>query len=47
MAKTGGADPERASEPRGRRPYDYHRYLPYHLTFPVGAISRVLAGLIG
>ena len=43
MAKTGGADPERASEPQVRRPYDYHRYLPYHLTFPVGAISRVLA----
>ncbi len=26
-----------------RRAYDYHSYLPYHLTFPVGAISRVLA----
>ncbi|HEY5409216.1 MAG TPA: MarR family transcriptional regulator [Caulobacteraceae bacterium] len=40
MAKTG---PEGVSEPQARRPYDYHRYLPYHLTFPVGAISRVLA----
>ncbi len=43
MAKTGGADPEKPSGPSGRRPYDYHQYLPYHLTFPVGAISRVLA----
>ncbi len=43
MAKTGGADPERPTGPQARRPYDYHRYLPYHLTFPVGAISRVLA----
>lgn len=43
MAKTGGADPEDTPEPQARRPYDYHRYLPYHLTFPVGAISRILA----
>ena len=43
MAKTSGANPEKASEPKARRPYDYHRYLPYHLTFPVGAISRILA----
>ncbi len=27
-----------------RRQYDYHRYLPYHLTWPVGTVSRVLAG---
>ena len=43
MAKTGRAGPERRSEPQDRRSYDYHRYLPYHLTFPVGAVSRVLA----
>lgn len=43
MAKTGGAGPERLPGAQARRPYDYHRYLPYHLTFPVGAISRVLA----
>ncbi len=43
MAKTGSADSATPSEPVVRRPYDYHRYLPYHLTFPVGAISRVLA----
>ena len=45
MAKTDGPDPKLLPEPEAaaRRPYDYHRYLPYHLTFPVGAVSRVLA----
>ncbi len=42
MAKTDN-DVRAASKPGERRSYDYHRYLPYHLTFPVGAISRILA----
>ena len=28
----------------GRRRFDFTTYLPYHLTFPVGAVSRALAG---
>jgi DNA-binding MarR family transcriptional regulator len=27
-----------------RREFDFSRYLPYHLSFPVGAVSRALAG---
>ncbi len=27
-----------------RRPFNFSTYLPYHLTFPVGTISRVLGG---
>ena len=43
MAKTNDAARTAASQAEPRRTYDYHRYLPYHLTFPVGAVSRVLA----
>ncbi len=43
MAKNDKSPRSTATPAAGRRSYDYHRYLPYHLTFPVGAISRVLA----
>jgi DNA-binding MarR family transcriptional regulator len=32
------------TSPQRRRTFDFSRYLPYHLSFPVGAVSRALAG---
>ena len=43
MARTGEATEQTRPLPIERREYDFSRYLPYHLTFPVGTISRVLA----
>jgi DNA-binding MarR family transcriptional regulator len=34
---------KRPSAP-ARLPFNFSRYLPYHLTFPVGTISRILGG---
>lgn len=36
----------RAGRPEAgaERQFDFSRYLPYHLSFPVGAVSRALAG---
>ncbi len=44
MPKTTGSTLKAAAGSSARRPYDFSRYLPYHLSFPVGTVSRVLAG---
>ena len=44
MSQTGPAIADAASAPGERREYDFHSYLPYHLSYPVGTVSRVLAG---
>ncbi len=44
MPKPTGSILKAATSAGARRPYDFSRYLPYHLTYPVGAVSRVLAG---
>ncbi len=44
MSQTGRASLKVGPLPEARRVYDYHSYLPYHLTYPVGVISRALAG---
>ena len=44
MSQIDRANPEARPAAGERRDYDFHRYLPYHLTYPVGTVSRVLAG---
>ena len=43
MSEPRPAKAEDAAVPAGRREFDFSRYLPYHLTFPVGTVSRTLA----
>lgn len=44
MSQPNEATAEQAAERAARRPFDFNAYLPYHLSYPVGTISRVLAG---
>ena len=44
MSEPRQAKAEPPAAPAPRREFDFSRYLPYHLTFPVGAVSRALAG---
>ena len=44
MVKTPGSGLKVARY--ARRAYDFSRYLPYHLSFPVAAVSRVLGGVM-
>ena len=44
MSEPRQAKAEQPAAPAPRREFDFSRYLPYHLTFPVGAVSRALAG---
>jgi len=43
MPPNRSANQQAPSAPPAQRPFDFSRYLPYHLSFPVGAVSRVLA----
>ena len=43
MPPPNGANQQAPSAASAQRQFDFSRYLPYHLTFPVGAVSRVLA----
>ena len=43
MSPPTGADQQARPAASPQRQFDFSRYLPYHLTFPVGAVSRVLA----
>lgn len=43
MPPNRSANQQAPSVPSAQRSFDFSRYLPYHLTFPVGTVSRVLA----
>lgn len=43
MPPPNGADQQARPAASAQRQFDFSRYLPYHLSFPVGAVSRVLA----
>jgi len=43
MPPNRSANQPAPSAPPAQRSFDFSRYLPYHLSFPVGAVSRVLA----
>ncbi len=43
MSRTRGPANNAVAGPGERRQFDFSQYLPYHLSFPVGTVSRVLA----
>ena len=44
MPSPNGAKQQAPSAAPAQRQFDFSRYLPYHLSYPVGTVSRVLAG---
>jgi len=43
MSRTDDAPSRKRSSARARLQFNFSTYLPYHLTFPVGTISHILA----